>query len=147
MTAAGQSVTDLVGDPDAGRGVFYARCAVCHVGGNALGPDLLGVSNKSKEQLLEAIFAPSRGIPGTYASYVAVLTDASIVSGRIVAESPGTLTFRGFTGDRTVLRSRIRNMRQSSRSMMPNDTAEGLSPQELADLISYLRAESPQLPP
>jgi putative heme-binding domain-containing protein len=134
------SVLARIGNPETGRAVFHAQCAVCHLGWNALGPDLAGVNNKSRGQLFEAILTPSRAIPGTYESYVAVLDDESIVAGRIVAESPGTLRFRGYEGITTVLRTRIRAIRQSETSMMPDDTASDLSVQELVDLISFLRA-------
>ncbi len=135
------AVLSLTGDADAGRSVFYARCASCHLPTPAaVGPNLLGVSNKSRAQLLEAIVAPSRAIPGSYAAYVAELSDSSIVSGRIVSEGPGTITFRNLDGDQPVLRSRIARIRQAERSLMPFEAAEDLEPQQLADLIAFLRA-------
>lgn len=135
------NILNRTGDAARGRTLFYRECAVCHApGARTLGPDLSGVSNKSREQLLEAIVDPGRAIPGTYAAYVVVLNDGSLVAGRIVAEMPGTLTFRGLRGDQTVLRSRIREIRPSARSLMPEDYGARLDPRELADLIAYLRA-------
>lgn len=136
-------VPSAVGSGNAARGraLFNRECAVCHASGmQALGPDLSGVSNNSREQLLEAIVDPSRAIPGTYAAYTAVLDDGLLVAGRIVAEMPGTLTFRGLRGDQTVLRSRIREIRPSARSLMPEDYGARLVPRALADIIAYLRA-------
>jgi putative heme-binding domain-containing protein len=134
-------VLSLTGHAEDGRGVFYAQCAACHSPSpRALGPNLIGVSNKSREQLLEAIVAPGRAIPGSYAAYVAELTDGSIVSGRVVSESPGILTLRSLAGDRRVLRSRIATIRQAERSLMPPEAAGELSPQQLADVIAFLRA-------
>lgn len=126
-------------DADRGRDVFYQECARCHIGGS-LGPDLVGVSNKSRELLLEAIVAPSRAVPATYAAYVAELSDGSIVSGRIVREMPGTLTFKNEYGERTVLRAAIPRLRAASHSIMPDDYGRRLSAQDLSDLIAFLQA-------
>jgi len=60
--------------------------------------------------------------------------------GRVVSESPGILSLRSLVGDRRVLRSRIATIRQEERSLMPPEAAGELSPQQLADVIAFLRA-------
>ena len=60
--------------------------------------------------------------------------------GLIVSETSAAVTIRGELQDVTVLRENIQDLRASSVSLMPEGLEQGLSRQELADVISYLRS-------
>ncbi len=57
-----------------------------------------------------------------------------------MAETSRTVTLRGEIEDVTVLRENITELRASSISLMPEGVEEGMTRQELADVIAYLRA-------
>ena len=109
--------------------------------GGRVGPDLSGINNKSREELLESILNPSAAIEPRYTNYVVVTKDGRLHDGIIVNETPGTLVLRGDTdeGDTVVLREQIGEIRASSVSLMPEDLEKQMSRQDLADVIAYLR--------
>jgi len=135
----------LSGDEARGKKVFDTNCARCHMPrlqGGRVGPDLSGVNNKSKEELLTSILNPSYAIEPRYVHYIVTATDGEIHDGVIANETPGAITLRGGTeaGDETILRKNIRDIRASSVSLMPEGLEKSMSRQDLADVIAYLRA-------
>ena len=66
---------------------------------------------------------------------------ARIHDGVIGNETPGTITLRNGSedGDDVILRSNIAETRASAVSLMPEDLEQGMSKQDLADVIAYLR--------
>jgi len=139
-----RDVLKLSGDEGRGKQVFDKTCARCHMPrlqGGRVGPDLSGVNNKTKEELLTSILNPSYAIEPHYVHYVVTTKDGEIHDGVIAGETPGALTLRGGTeGDETILRQNIANVRASTVSLMPEGLEESMSRQEIADVIAYLRA-------
>jgi putative heme-binding domain-containing protein len=139
-----RDVLKLSGDEGRGRPVFDKNCARCHMPrlqGGRVGPDLSGVNNKTKEELLTSILNPSYAIEPHYVHYVVTTKDGEIHDGVIAGETPGALTLRGGTeGDETLLRQNIANVRASTVSLMPEGLEQSMSRQEIADVIAYLRA-------
>jgi len=135
-------VLRLSGDARRGEPAFKKLCANCHHrgGGRLVGPDLVGVSNRTSEELLESIVAPSAAIVPDFARYIVDLKNGEVRDGLIIGETPGTITLRSADGDTTILRSRISSTRRSNISMMPEGLVAGMSDQELADLIAFLQA-------
>jgi putative membrane-bound dehydrogenase-like protein len=135
----------LRGNAAKGKEYFEDACARCHSPrreGGRVGPDLAGINNKTKEELLEAILNPSAAIEPRYVNYIVTTTDNRTFDGILASETAGAITLRGGTEDDvTVLRSRIRDIRSSSISLMPENLEEGLSRQGIADLIAFLRGE------
>jgi putative membrane-bound dehydrogenase-like protein len=133
--------------PDAGRGklVFERTCAACHTyngTGGHVGPDLSGVHNQPAEALLLNILVPNYEIAAGYQPYELETTDGRSFSGWLAAESDVSVTLRTLTGaDETVLRSRIHTLKTSGVSLMPDGLESGMSNQELADLIGYLKEQ------
>ncbi|HYM10942.1 MAG TPA: c-type cytochrome, partial [Bryobacterales bacterium] len=146
VVQAYRGVADLTGDPARGKQVFEKNCGKCHLprrlGGQRVGPDLSGVNNKTKEELLTSILNPSAEIEPRFTNYVVVTQDNRMHDGIIVSETGGTLTLRGDSeeGDVTILRQNISEIRASSVSLMPDDFEKQLSKQDLADVIAHLRA-------
>jgi len=106
-----------------------------------VGPDLSGVNNKTKEELLNSILNPSAAIEPRFINYLITTRDGHLHDGVIGGETPGMITLRNGSeeGDELILRSNIVEMRASSVSLMPEDLEKSLSKQELADVIAYLR--------
>jgi len=134
----------LRADGEAGRGktVFEKNCASCHMprAGRRIGPDLSGVSSRTREQLLEDILNPSRAIQPRFTNYVIVLRDGRMLDGLIVAETPATIAVRRAEGqDEAFLRSNVAEIRASSLSLMPDGLEAAMSRQDLADLIAFLQ--------
>jgi putative membrane-bound dehydrogenase-like protein len=140
-----RNVLNITGDEKRGKIVFETNCARCHMPraqGGRVGPDLSGVNNKTKEELLTSILNPSYAIEPRYVHYVVTSKDGEIHDGVIANETPGALTLRGGTeiGDETILRANIADIRASSVSLMPDGLEQSMSRQDIADVIAYLRA-------
>jgi putative membrane-bound dehydrogenase-like protein len=138
-------VLKLAGDEQRGKKVFDTNCARCHmprVQGGRVGPDLSGVNNKSKQELLTSILNPSYAIEPHFVHYVVTTKDGQIHDGVIANETPGAITLRGGTeiGDETLLRQNVAEIRASNVSLMPEGLEQSMSRQDIADVIAYLRA-------
>lgn len=139
-----KEVASMNGDVAKGKVAFEENCARCHAArkqGGRVGPDLRGVNNKSKEELLEAILNPSRAIEPRFVNYVVTTKDGQMYDGVLANETPGTITLRGGAEeDVTLLRSNIQEIRSSTISLMPEDFEKSMNKQALADVIAFLRA-------
>lgn len=139
-----KEVVSMNGDVAKGKLAFEENCARCHSArkqGARVGPDLRGVNNKSKEELLEAILNPSRAIEPRFVNYVVTTKDGQMYDGVLANETPGTITLRGGAEeDVTLLRSNIQEIRSSTISLMPEDFEKSMNKQALADVIAFLRA-------
>lgn len=138
----------LAGKAEAGSTLFKNRCAACHRfggSGSDVGPDLAALTDKSPEALLTAILDPNRALEAKYAGFTVATVDGRVLSGLIAAETANAVTLRLQEGkEEVLLRSQIEAMDGSGRSLMPEGLEDGLSPQDLADLIVFLASsESP----
>jgi putative heme-binding domain-containing protein len=138
-----QGVLKMASSPGRGKTKFEEVCGKCHLPlkqGGRVGPDLSGVSSKSKEELLTSILNPSYAIEPQFTNYIITTKDGGLHDGVIANETPGTITLRGGAEeDDTLLRKNIVEMRSSSISLMPEDLEKSLSRQDIADVISYLQ--------
>lgn len=136
---------------DAARGekLFRERCAVCHAAqglGTAVGPDLSAEFQRAEETIVEDILAPSAALSAGYATTVVATDDGQLLTGILEAESASSVTLRQQEGKRqVVLRSQIESLRGSGVSLMPDDLAKVLSPQDVADVIAWLRTPGARL--
>ncbi len=139
-----RSALELVGDGERGKAVFARVCAACHRlndVGHEVGPDLKSaLGDKTPEQLLVAIFDPNRELDRRFANYVIETTSGRQLSGMISSESATSVTLRRAEGvEDTILRSQIENIIDTNQSLMPQGLEEQLKPQDVADLLRYLR--------
>jgi putative heme-binding domain-containing protein len=135
---------DLPGNTVRGRLIFTQTCAACHElegTGVALGPDLRSVIDHPAEKLLVSILDPSADIQPGFAAYFCELKTGEQIYGSITAETGGSLDFRLADGStRAILRSELKSLQSSNVSLMPEGLEASLTPQNLADLIAYLKA-------
>ncbi|HUG90966.1 MAG TPA: PVC-type heme-binding CxxCH protein [Planctomycetaceae bacterium] len=145
--AAYQSVLDRHGDLERGRDVYAKRCAQCHkVGetGHQVGPDLASTSNKSPADLLIAILDPNREAQPNYTAYSVATLEGKLLNGIIVAETATSLTLRRAEGkEDTVLRSEIDELSSTGKSLMPDGLEQDISPEQMADLLAFVKTITP----
>jgi len=138
-----QDVVKLPGDVGRGKKLFEENCARCHESrrpGGRLGPDLSGINNKTREELITSILNPSYAIDPRFVNYIVTTKDGRMYDGIIAGETPSILTLRGSEEDETVLRRNIASIRASTVSLMPDELEKNLGgKQGLADVIAYLR--------
>ncbi|MCS7167997.1 MAG: c-type cytochrome [Gemmatales bacterium] len=138
-----QEALRLPRDPKRGRAIFAQHCAVCHRlenEGVEVGPPLSEAKDRPDETLLADILDPSSVIAAGFQTYVVATVDGKVYYGVLAAETPTSVTLRQEKGLHTViLRKDIDQMRAVSKSLMPDEMEKQLSPQDVADLIGYLR--------
>ncbi len=111
-----------------------------HDAGDEVGPDLLGLTTRYKEQLLADILIPNQAIETGYEEYVVETVDGRSLSGVIAEETPTSITIRRAKAEQdTVLRRNIESMYSVSLSPMPEDLEKSSSVQGMADLIAYIK--------
>ncbi len=136
-------VLDLPSDLAHGRQVFNDHCAKCHLPRGErgrIGPDLSGINNRSKEELLTHILDPSFEIQPNYTNYIVVAKNGRVYDGLLSGETATAVTLRGEYEDVTIPRRDIEEIRASEVSLMPEGLESELDHQALADVIAYLRA-------
>ncbi len=140
-------------DPWNGLSVFLrengSRCYTCHkienFGGN-VGPALTGVEQAlSIDKLVEAVLEPSKEIKEGYESYRVALKDGRVLTGVKVSQDPNVLVLRDANAQETrISLEDIEEQAKDPVSLMPVGLLNDLSPQELADLIAFLRSKPAQ---
>ncbi|MEO8428758.1 MAG: c-type cytochrome, partial [Verrucomicrobiota bacterium] len=146
-----QPALELKGDRRNGAAIFAKSCLLCHVvqgTGKHVGPDLSGVGTHPKETLLVDILDPGRQVSPDYVSYTVVTISGEALSGFITTESSNRVTIRtaGET-DETFVRSQIKEIGPDSKSLMPDGLEQGLTHQDLANLLEFLRDPDSKLLP
>ncbi|EDY84866.1 putative membrane-bound dehydrogenase domain protein [Verrucomicrobiia bacterium DG1235] len=136
------AVLELSGDAEAGAAKAGA-CYVCHKVGDQgvdYGPDLNGwASRQSTEVTVRAIVDPSSDIAHGYGGREAVLKNGTIVHGMIESESDPML-IRSMGGIvQMIPQERIERVNWYSRSLMLSADQLGLSEQDVADIVAYLK--------
>lgn len=138
-----QQLDPAEGNPDRGEEVYRAQCSSCHTFqemGSSLGPPLETVQDKTPEELLIQILDPSREITPGYDLYLLELDDGRTLQGTITDESPTGLTLKQPGGVvRTILRQNIESLSATNRSPMPEGLERTLSPEDINDLLAFLR--------
>jgi putative heme-binding domain-containing protein len=139
-----RDVLKLNGDAQRGKSLFDENCSKCHMPrkqSGRVGPDLSGINNKTKDELLTSILNPSYAIEPRFTHYIVTTKDGHVHDGILARETPAVITLRGGTeeGDETILRASIQEIRASTISLMPEELEKSLTRQGLADVIAYLR--------
>jgi putative heme-binding domain-containing protein len=138
-----QASLSLRRDAKRGEEVFAKQCAKCHkLGGDGheVGPDLLTAKTRADETLLADVLDPSSQITVGFSNYSVLTVAGKIYTGILVAETATSVTLRREEGAQdTILRRDIDEMRASTVSMMPENLEKDVTPQDLANLLGFLR--------
>ena len=139
-----ESVAALTGNAARGKEVA-ARCLMCHaIGGTGaeLGPALDGWGRgKSPEIIARAIIRPSAEIAQGYDATELRTTDGLTIQGLLIKEGDPLMirSQGGFT--QIVPAARVANRRRMTESLMMSAAQLGLTAQDVADLIAFLKVE------
>src|SRR5690606_35775438 len=148
--ASGPALRDVLaldGNPSRGR-ALASRCAMCHVidgSGTDLGPGLDGwARGKRPDAIALALLDPDAGIAHGYAGTALTTTDGLTIEGLLLADGD-PLMIRSMGGlTQVVPAGRVAARARMARSLMPRAADLGLSAQDVADLIAWLRASVPR---
>ena len=122
-----------------------AACFTCHaIGylGGKLGPDLTHIGKiRTERDLLESIVFPSASFVRGYEPVVVTMKDGRVFNGIIRKDTADEVVLAtGATQEERISREEIDDLRPSQVSVMPAGFEQQVTPQELADLIAFLRA-------
>ena len=141
------------GDPQRGEKLFNDRnkskCITCHLKGDKgvrLGPDLTWIGAiRSQRDLLEAIVFPSASIARYHEVVNVVTKSGKPFSGLMVKESVDSMFLSTAEGVvQSVAFRDIEEARYSNVSLMPDGLDKLLKPEEIADIVAYLKSSKPQ---
>lgn len=132
-----------------GKAMFTTSlCISCHTmrgEGGVAGPDLTQLGTRfSYKDMLEAIIEPSKTISDQYGATVFYLKEGSSILGRVISQDNGkyTISQNPFSPQTTreVLKKDVVRTRISDVSPMLPGLINRLNPEELRDLLAYLKS-------
>ena len=139
-------ILSLVGDVTRGRDLFYSQkgtCGACHRAlsrGGQIGPDLTQVARKlPPHQLVESILYPSNAILTGYESWAIADKRGRTLSGLLMSVGPEIVLKAADGKLHSVPQSEIEELVRQGTSLMPDSLAKSLSPQDIADIVAFLR--------
>jgi putative heme-binding domain-containing protein len=133
------------GSADDGKLVFTRVCATCHKRdgeGHEVGPDLSDVRNRSKSALMYEILDPNAKVEPRFSGYAVLTLDGQLFNGLLTTESADAvvLTLPGGK-QQTIGRAEIDRMKVSNISLMPEGIEKDVTPQQMANLLEFLKSE------
>ena len=134
------------GDATRGELLFKSQsCVNCHTtadGQTPKGPHLVDIGKRSKpDELVESILKPSAKLAQGFETYRFDILDGRTVQGFVVGERAEATVVREANGVQTELkRGDIDKRTMQKLSSMPEGLAANLTPEQLADLLAYLRS-------
>ena len=123
--------------------LFTKHCAACHKlygEGGEVGPDLTGSQRANLDYLLENVLDPSAVVPREFQVANFTLADGRLVSGIVLKETPDGLSVRTANETVTIVKGDIEQRKQTNQSIMPEGLFDALKPEEVRDLVAYLRS-------
>ena len=135
-------------DQAAGRVVWRQRCGTCHVlfdeGGN-VGPNLTGSGRAETDYVILNVMDPSAVVPEAWRLTQVITADGRVLAGAVAASDDRTLTLRTTAGEIQLDRDEIDEVVAREQSVMPEGLWNGLSDEDVRDLVAYL-ASPTQVP-
>ncbi len=128
-----------------GEKVFTRICASCHRidgKGHDAGPDLSDTRNRSKPALLYDILDPNSKVEPRFTAYSVLTVDGVIYNGLVESETTDAVVLKMAEGkQQTIGRAQIDQIKVSNVSLMPEGIEKDVTPQQMADLLEYLKAQ------
>ncbi|WP_128544567.1 c-type cytochrome [Larkinella soli] len=134
---------------ETGKKIYSAiLCSRCHTmrgEGGDIGPDLTQLGTRfSNKDILDAIINPNKAVSDQYASTIFVLKNGQSVVGRLVNEDKThySISQNPFAPDqlRKIPRKDVASTKFSMESVMLPGLINALNPEELKDLMAYLKS-------
>jgi putative heme-binding domain-containing protein len=133
------------GDWKRGHAVFFsdaAQCFKCHTirgEGGHVGPDLSNLVFRDYASVLKDIREPSAAINPDHIAYIVELTDGESLTGIILESGTDRLVVADATATPHVVpKTKVKSMRPSTVSLMPEGLDQALGPEKLRDLMTFL---------
>ena len=130
---------------DAARGPeLISRCTMCHRIdgiGNDVGPDLTAFGKaQTSEVIAQAIIDPSADIAHGFEAQVIQTKDGQTIEGLVLTDGNPVVMSSAGGITQMVPRNRIASKKRLDRSLMWTPNVLGLTNQDVADLIAYLKS-------
>jgi putative heme-binding domain-containing protein len=139
---------DGKGDARAGERVFFQPkgpgCYKCHRvdnRGGLVGPDLSFIARSAnRDKLIESILEPSKEIAPMFTAWKVLTRDGKERIGLILGETFDSFVLVGDAQGKIerIHRTQIEERTAQTKSLMPDDLAQQMSPREFQDLLSFL---------
>jgi putative membrane-bound dehydrogenase-like protein len=138
-----QKSLTLPADAKRGRDIFAKNCTACHRIadlGVSVAPDIGDSRTMTPAQILVDILDPNRKIDNNYFSYTAITKEGKVYTGILATETTSSVTLRQ-PESKTVrlLRDEIEQLHSNGVSLMPVGLEKNINPQQMADLISFIK--------
>ena len=122
------------------KGLACIKCHAVGKEGGTVGPELSSVGAKyPRDELIASVLFPSAKISSGYEPSTFAMGDGRVITGIVKNETASTIEIHD--SDAKMVRigkADVEERKRSDVSLMPNGLAQGLSPQDFADLIAYL---------
>jgi putative membrane-bound dehydrogenase-like protein len=131
-------------NPAAGRGLFVKHCAACHKmfgDGGEVGPELTGSQRANLDYVLENVLDPSAVVPREFRMINFSTADERVVAGIVLRETKDAVTVRTPTDTVVLPAADVVGRKDTSLSIMPDGLFDQMTPDEVRDLVAYLRAK------
>ena len=137
------TLAEKAGDLANGKALFTTVCMGCHsVGGQGgqVGPVLNGAGALGVEALLRNILTPNAAMEPGYRVFRVELKDGDVLDGIRVSEDKDAIVLRRQNmDDARIPQATVRKASFTRTSIMPDGLLDGMKPQEVSDLFSYLK--------
>ncbi|GAB3908713.1 hypothetical protein GCM10028803_44870 [Larkinella knui] len=125
--------------------VLCSRCHSMQGSGGDIGPDLTQLGTRfSNKDMLDAIINPNKAVSDQYASTIYYLKNGQSVLGRQLSEDKVSYTIsqNPFAPDQTrkIPKKDVTSTKYSTESIMLPGLINSLNPEELKDLMAYLKS-------
>lgn len=133
------------GDASRGEAIYRRKelqCVKCHrirEEGGLVGPNLTAIGASSPlDYVIDSVLHPAKNVKEGYGTLVVLTSDGRVVTGIPVSQTDRELVLR--TADDTIVPIRTDAIDEESpgATLMPSGLVDGLSREELADLVRYL---------
>jgi putative membrane-bound dehydrogenase-like protein len=128
--------------PPSGEAVFAKNCVQCHQvdgKGGVVGPQLVGLSKRGVDRLVEDILDPNRNVDPAFRYSTLILKDGRLITGLQKRVEGEVLVFNDTTGKEVAVeKKQIRQRIESPSSLMPSNFDEIIRPEEFNNLVAYL---------
>lgn len=134
------------GLPEKGKIIFNTNtCSSCHTDSNGMmpkGPHLVDIGKRYKRnEIIESILKPDSKIAQGFETNAFSTKDGKVITGFIVSESAQNFLLRQNNGIAVeIKKNSVEERTPLKNSMMPIGLVNNLTPEQLADLISYLES-------